>query len=854
MKRVASPRFASRLARREVRRYAGRTTLLVVMIALAVAGAFVGSGLWAERSSDSDRAFEQKYGQAEGGALVDPTIPVATLLEELNVRQDTQTLLVREKPLGPWPAFATDIPIDDPLTKGIYELRRGRAPHAKNEVALTAPLLKSLNAHVGDSINFVIPAGTWKVTGEVRLRRDWSRSEAAFSSLADLRLPEVEDSPLPEVNNARLLIAKVRPENPKLPVNVMVPGKSGTMINGANNVATFEGDDGPLGAIVVCFAAVGLLIAAGFSASVNRQVRTAGLLSLNGATPPTIRRVGMLQGLWTGLFGTVIGLGLGTLVAILGRPAIEPFYERNLGSLIPPAVFLVAIPIISIAVSGLAGMYPARSLARMPTAVALAGRQPGIVRRSRRVLLAVGGIVVSVAAFAYLNQVARDAANAGSRRVPDVLVVAPLVSAVVGICILGPEIIGIVSRSRLFRMSLGLRVATRELARNRIASGTLVSAISVLMIGGGSVAITGQSRETVQRPPLQRDSMALVTGAGLSGASGNWSDTLLLEPSSRPGMQYLASQVHVVLPNARSIDVRALQLPANAQGNHWPILVATPELLDFIAVPAKYWPLLDEADVLAWNVRQSGGSVLPDVPLRSIEASQKGGEAGQRGAGFVREVEIPPSIWWTGGALLISEAAMQANNLEAVVIGKLFVNPTPLTETEDGVVSGLATSIQEDGSLARINQGQQCFCPNPAVETGRVSPEADYAGTTERVRIAAAVGAGLLAMGLIAMGFALRAVETRRENAVLSMIGARNRLLAGVAGWKAYVLAQIGTLLGGLTAAAVFQVTRGEEELNIKFLLILLFGIPIGIGLGAAACSAIALRLRPIRVEPSFAD
>ncbi len=70
--------------------------------------------------------------------------------------------------------------------------------------------------------------------------------------------------------------------------------------------------------------AVGIIIAAAFSASARRQLVTLGQLSAQGATPRLTRRTLALQGTWTGLVGSAVGTagGIGLLVALrrpLGR-------------------------------------------------------------------------------------------------------------------------------------------------------------------------------------------------------------------------------------------------------------------------------------------------------------------------------------------------------------------------------------------------------------------------------------------------------------------------------------------------------------------------------------------------------
>lgn len=873
MKRIARPRFASRLARREVRRYAGRTTLLVVMIALAVAGAFVGSGLWALRFSDPDNNYEQRFGQAAGASVEDVHTPISTLLENVNIREDPQALLVRTTNLGPWDAEATDLPIDNPLTKGIFDLLSGRAPHAKNEVALSAPLLKALNAHVGDFVSFGIPEGIWKVTGEVRLRRDWNRAEAVFGSFSHVVMPDSYpaelgpstfaglsvDAPYPGTDRSEfgiLLISHdARRLDPRYPPVGLIRRGTGTTASDSGDFTKVAVEAGALLSFVMSYAAFGLLIAAGFSASITRQIRTAGLLSINGATSRTIRRVGLFQGIWTGILGTVLGGGIGLLCLSYGKPVFESLYHRNLDSLMPPPVFLVAIPLTSVAVAALAAMYPARALARMPVSVALAGRHPKVRQAPWRTQLALGVAAASIIAWRVVQEeeVGPLGSLPKSSRAP--LAIFSILGLAVGICLLSPRLVDAVSKGRLARRLLGLQIAARELARNYVSSGALVSAIAAVVLCSGYVSLAPDIRWSPDLRDARRDSMVFVRGDVHGEVAGSALTNENYAREAWPLVMRRVDQVTKLLPNAHSLDVRGVLLPQAEQAGHIAMYVATPEFLDFIQVPDQHRRLLAEADVLSWNSGISFDAVLPSSKLRYIEASTADEALAPGGEGFVRHVRIAPSYWGTGRAFVVSEAAAQAHHLNVITIGKLLVNPKPLSDTMAKTIYRLSHGVANEPSAVEGNNGSTC-CFEVVAIAGRYSIYGNDDASEDPVPTVAMGVAGVIILGLIVMGFSLRAFETRRENSVLALMGARDGLISRVAGWKAYVLTQVGTILGvgAATAVLVFAERESVDTLNIKFLLILLFGIPIGIGLAAALCSAIALRFRPIRVEPSFAD
>ena len=62
----------------------------------------------------------------------------------------------------------TDLPAADPITAGMLEVRRGRAPAAPDEVALSRDLADRFHVGLGDTLHLEVPAVSYRVVGIVQ--------------------------------------------------------------------------------------------------------------------------------------------------------------------------------------------------------------------------------------------------------------------------------------------------------------------------------------------------------------------------------------------------------------------------------------------------------------------------------------------------------------------------------------------------------------------------------------------------------------------------------------------------------------------------------------------------------------
>src|SRR5688500_6081440 len=150
------PRALWRMARRDLRRHARRSALIVTLVALPVAGLAAGVILLQAATVTDEQIAAEVMGAATLRAdSSDPevTLDPASLPPGSRVLPFSATGGVLEVGPGNVQAVSlTDIPLGDPLTAGMLDLRAGRAPRAPDEVAVSPVVLRELHRQVGDTI------------------------------------------------------------------------------------------------------------------------------------------------------------------------------------------------------------------------------------------------------------------------------------------------------------------------------------------------------------------------------------------------------------------------------------------------------------------------------------------------------------------------------------------------------------------------------------------------------------------------------------------------------------------------------------------------------------------------------
>ncbi|NUT71893.1 hypothetical protein [Pseudarthrobacter sp. C4D7] len=534
--RGSGRRVALRLARRDIARHKGRSLLIILLIMLPVAGMTSAATLYQSSHRTPGELVRYELGNTQARLSVLPVPSAESLQDPLNDgivasssgRYDPD--FQRTDPLEAIPAGYEVLPqrtltlttgvgealvslqgreVDalNPAFDGKYSLLAGRAPRDRSEVLASPGLMTRFHLAFGQE--FTTSAGTFVPVGTVR-----DASAADSNSILYLQAGQPTDSLAPGpptrqsvsyylVGPEPFTWEQIRDANSK---GIGVLSRSVVLGPPPPGERVVPGDrqDGNSSALVTVYATfglvgalalleVGLLAGAAFAVGAKRQVRELALLASSGADTSTIGAVVTAGGLWLGSLAVAAGAAVG-----LGAAAAVVHVVRTTGSVrlagLHPYLLLTAVAMaMGLGACMLAALVPARQVSRQAVLGAIkSGRAPA--PRGRRITVA-GAVTLALAG----GLLAAGRLVSGSTTDPDqraeqlpvvaTLLIAGAVAAVVALVMLtGWMIVRLTSRTHW--LSLSLRMAARDSARNRgrsvpavaavLAAATLASAALVL--------------------------------------------------------------------------------------------------------------------------------------------------------------------------------------------------------------------------------------------------------------------------------------------------------------------------------------------------------------------------------------
>lgn len=194
---LGSWRMSLRLARRDARRRLWRTVLVMVLVALPVAGLVIGTSVLRTDWVSGETSAEWQLGQADAqiGVSASPDAPMPSL-EELaaTLPQGSRLVpvsrdqdVVRDRHGEGYFVPIEDTPLADPITEGRRVLRAGRAPSGPVEIAVSPEVLRVTGRHVGDSIRLTRIAKTQRSRARSSIRRHSARRSSCSACPSRLR-------------------------------------------------------------------------------------------------------------------------------------------------------------------------------------------------------------------------------------------------------------------------------------------------------------------------------------------------------------------------------------------------------------------------------------------------------------------------------------------------------------------------------------------------------------------------------------------------------------------------------------------------------------------------------------------
>lgn len=755
-----------RLARRDVGRHPGRAALVVILIALPVAGMVAAGTL---RSSVQPTPPELATRELGSASLVvyhtDSAVDDARMREQLPGDAVVEPLwrgtLTLTSPTGVQTVEALGVDLDG-LGEGMVEIVRGRAPQrGTEEIAVAGILAQSMGWEIGGLVETEL--GSARIVGLVRDRVTLNRQLVVVPPDRALGVSGVLVD-LPANAHPAEVARKIEGAGWDVVTrdDLARPDTEQTVMNRA--MAGFA------------FLYVSLVAAAAFAVSAQRRRHDLALLAACGADARHLRRSILASALVLGGGGAVVGAVVGVGVSAGTLPWLEGWTNRAVDGLVVEPLLLLAAMTTGIVASVGASWFTAVTAGRTPVAAALTGRGPAGKSSVRLLVVGIVGIGLGSAVI-----LATTAAATGSDPGGELLVAGGLLAGatltMLGLGALSPWLVERLLALVGTRLPVGVRIALRDTARFRSRTGPIVMAI---VAGLGLSVAVGATLDTIEaglegeyRPWLAEDQM-LVDGAASAPFVDELRDRLPIEAAAPFTSAELADTSGTLPPVIMLADGRLLDALGAPDTAREALESGQVLVLQDSAKPEERQPLVDQAELLA----PDGVHIveLDIVPRAVVSIILTRDTLDRSGADITRE----------GTSWLLRLAA-------------------PATDQQVAQARQLAADTQQ-----RIT-----------VETG---PPEIASGTIQTVML---VATGLLSLLIVAIGLALMTAETRQDDAVLSSVGASPGTRRSVAAARAGALTLLGAILAvpaglvpiwGLSTSTI--VGPAAVQLTIPFMTI----------------------------------
>ncbi|MFG1906869.1 FtsX-like permease family protein [Kribbella sp. NPDC048928] len=684
-----------------------------------------------------------------------------------------------------------------PLTAGTVKLDKGRLPTKPGEVAISPSLADKL----GSTETVVSADGkTYAVVGIARLLT--TQSTRAIFATPGSGLDEVDPTrtvqylvDLPDSADPAQLSAKLVDQGLfLLPRAIIVdppPSPFGTTADEIGPYAAM--------ALVIGFGILEIVLLAGtaFAVGARRQTRELGLVMAAGGTPSDVRRIVVMQGLVTGLVGVVGGLVLAGIAVFSAKPLWEAMTDAIFTAWQIPWATIVATAALGVGAGLAAAVVPAIQAGRQAPIAALPGRFSVTAKAARirivAVVLLAGGLVCVFAGSTMIGAALRSAQHSSLGAEATATPLAPIVLVLTGITAVIAALVWLLPSliARVAGLARGLplsgRMALRDASRHRHRTAPAAAAIMMAVAGTAAVAFAASNS-------IAADAATYVAAARRGDAVIHFTQGF---PGALTYTPRLTAQVAGLLPVGKQYELGYVQLPGTKpdQYGYSPVLaVATPESAGGmtgmplqVADPAFVERFGDYGARVAAGMRD-GKVVLPDVPL---QPGQKVAMHNDNSDKYLRNLDAvsfgpPPRVQFLRDTALISPETARA--LGTTQINEVHFELT--REPTDAELAAVSRLLGADDQLT-VEKGYQ----NPG-----------------RLFLIGILGAATVVTLLgVAISVSLSAAEGRADLATLAAIGAPPRRRRSLAAAQAWVLGQLGCVLGvgvgalyGYTAHAAF--------------------------------------------------
>jgi putative ABC transport system permease protein len=562
---------------------------------------------------------------------------------------------------------------------------------------------------------------------------------------------------------------------------------------------------GVLAVATVALILVALVAAASFIVVAQRRQRQLGMLAAVGATERQVRLVVVTNGALTGALGAILGAVLGMVGWIASAPYVEHAVGYRIDAFNVPWWLIVTGMLLAVIAATAAAWWPARTVARVPTVVALSGRPPRPTPVHRSATLAASLIAAGVACLAIAGDVADEVTVHWANVV---LVAAGTVATVLGILLVSPLAIRALARSAA-RLPIAVRLAVRDLGRYQARSSAALAAISLVLGIPVTIIIIAAAAVNPADAGNLSDHQLIVRAAAFDGP-------FVPVPADLEGLRAGIDELAASLPEPTVISLDAALDPAARPDPNFPgrpaislaerveggyrdltvLYVATPELVGLLAVDLH-------------NLGQGSDIVTRELgDLRILGASALPGSDRSKSEVVTNPGSLPTTYTSLPGSF-ITPASVAARGWEAVPSGRWLIEASePLSNQELANAREIAA-----GAGLRI-------------ETR------DHQEGLRTVRGGATIVGMALALGVLALTVGLMRGESAGDVRTLTATGAtsstRRALTAATAGGLALLGVILGTI-GAYLALAASHLDKLAEltPVPIVQLLIMAVGTPL---------------------------
>ena len=788
-------RWAWRLFRREWR----QQLLVLGLLTVAVAATIWGAGV----ATNTPPPATATFGTATAAISLPGTDPhLAAEIAQIGSNYGPVDV-IENQALSTGSTQSVELRAQDPagrFGRPLLALDSGHYPAGPGQVALTSQVASLYDVKAG---------GTWHADG-----RSWLVT-GIVENPADLNDEFALVAPGQVTTPTQVTILVNAPQGAgqnqdQITAGPLPPVFAGLSADASVSLASQSGHTGIISpATIVLVVAVlglvfiGLVSVAGFTVMAQRRLRALGMLAALGATERNVRLVMTANGAAVGLTAAVIGAAAGFGAWLAYVPSLQTDTAHRIDPLNLPWWAIAAGVALAVVTSVLAARRPARALARVPVVAALSGRPaaPKGVRRSA--LLGVALVIAGVVCLLF------SGGWGGSSGSDALLVLGGLVGISAGIFLLAPLCVTVLTAGAGPRVPVAVRIALRDLVRQRARSGAAVAAVSfavflAMLIGiVASVRFSNVLDYTGQN--LTSDQLIMYTqDQGPNAGPGGGGLTPSRAAALQAKVDSFAASLHAtyVLP----LDtVNATLQQQGRQNNNFSgtLYVATPALLaDFGIRPSQVDP---DADIV--SIRPGLGSV-PDMQLIYGDLGNPQANPSAADNPKIQQLAALPS-GTSAPNTVITRHAIQQYQLQTSLDGWFIQARQPLTSAQISSARQIAASA---GVTVETKSGE--------LGLNQISDGATVLGL-------------VIALGVLVMSVGLVRSETSGELRTLTATGASSRIRRTITSATAGAISLLGAVLGA-AGATIVGVAWARSSLTITFgdfpvldLLAVLAGLPL---------------------------